>query len=116
MQPSDYYLLRVYTDEAALDGDRRVFEIIMERAKDEHMLGATVLRGRIGFGGGGRMHEGGFLNHNYPLVIEVVDEEERVRALAGQFGDLHGIGLMTLERIEVLRGGRAVIEDPGRVA
>ncbi len=115
MQLSGHYLLRIYTDEAALDGDRRVFEIILERARGEHMLGATVLRGRIGFGGGGRMHEGGFLNHNYPLVIEIVDEEERVRALAGQIGDLHGIGLMTLEKVEVLRGGRAVMDDAGRV-
>ena len=87
----------------------------MERASDERMLGATVLRGRIGFGGGGRMHEGGFLNHNYPLVIEIVDEEERVRVLAGQLGDLHGIGLMTLEKIEVLCGGRTLIDDAGRV-
>lgn len=115
MQPGGHYLLRIFTDEAALDGDCRVFEIIMERARSERMLGATVLRGRIGFGGGGRMHEGGLLNHNYPLVIEIVDEEDRVRTLAGQLEDLHGIGLMTLEKVEVLCGGRTVIDDPVRV-
>jgi PII-like signaling protein len=108
MQPNAHYLLRIYTDEAALDGDRRVFEIVMERARAERMLGATVLRGRIGFGGGGQMHEGGFLNHNYPLVIEIVDEEDRVRGLVGHLADLHGIGLMTLEKVEVIRGGRAL--------
>ena len=99
-------LLRIFTDEAALHGDRRLFEIVVDRARESGLLGATVLRGRVGYGHA-PAHPRGFLDHNYPLVIELIDEEHRLRAFVTSLSDLHGIGLATLEKVEPLIGGRA---------
>lgn len=99
-------LLRIYTDEAALDGDRRVFEVILAMAKDAGLIGATVLRGRSGFGRASRGRALGFIDQNYPLVIEIVDDEAALRGFVDRLRDLHGIGIATLERVETIIGGR----------
>lgn len=105
MSSHPHALLRIFTDEAALHGDCRLFEIVVARARENGLLGATVLRGRVGYGHA-PAHPSGFLDHNYPLVIELVDEEPRLRAFAASLSDLHGIGLATLEKVEPLIGGR----------
>ncbi len=102
-----YALLRIYTDEASLDGDARVFEVILKRAKDSGLLGATVLRGRVGFGRVAHAHPLGFLDHNYPLLVEIVDEAARLRSFVASLAELQGIGLATIEPVEILIGGRA---------
>lgn len=107
MSLKPHSLLRLYTDEAALYGDKRLFEVIMERAKEQSLLGASVFRGRVGYGHA-PSHPRGFLDHNYPLVIEVVDEEQRLRSFVTSLSDLHGLGLATIERVEPLIGGRGV--------
>lgn len=106
MEQSPHALLRLYTDEAALEGDQRLFEVVMARAKSERLLGVTVLHGMVGFGRSTRVHDHGLLSHNDPLLIEIVDEESRLRAFAATLHGLHGIGLMTLEKVDVLAGGR----------
>ena len=104
-------LLRVYTDEAALSGERRVFELVLDRAREARLIGATIHRAQAGFGHGNHLHKRGFLDHNYPVIIEVVDLEAQVRAFASSIAGIAGIGLVTLERIEVLHGGRALPLD-----
>lgn len=49
-------LLRIYTDETAYCGDRKVFEIVAERARDARLAGATVIEAMIGFGRSAHMH------------------------------------------------------------
>lgn len=97
-------LLRVYTDEDASCGDERVADLIVARARDHGLAGATVLRGRTGFGSGSEIHSHHLfgISDNPPVVIEIVDEEEKLRRFAGGQGELRGIGLITLERVEVL--------------
>ena len=101
-----YSLLRIYTDEMAMLGDRPVFEIIIEKAKQHHLLGVTVLRGRVGFGHKNLVHANRFLDHNYPLVVEIVDKEDLLKDLATEIRSLRGIGMITIERVELLLGGR----------
>lgn len=50
MTAKSYSLLRIFTDELAMSGDRPVFEVILEKAKAHKLLGVTVLNGRVGFG------------------------------------------------------------------
>lgn len=97
-------LLRAYTDEDASCGDERVADLIVQRAHDYGLAGATVLRGRSGFGGGSAIHSHHLfgISDNPPLVIEIVDGEEKLRAFMSELADLRNIGLITLERIEVL--------------
>ena len=74
------------------------------RANDNGRAGATVLRGRSGFGGGSEIHAHHLfgISDNPPLVIEIVDGEGKLRAFMTELTDLRNIGLITLERVEVL--------------
>ena len=122
MKTQQHSLLRVYTDEAALLGDRRIFEVVLERAREARLLGATVHRAQSGFGHNAHLHKRGFLDHNYPVIVEIVDTDERVRAFWASIAGLRGLGLVTLEKVETLFGGRvegeaaefnaSTLEDP----
>lgn len=101
---SDVKLLRIYTDEAAFHGDRKVFEEVASRARDARLAGATVLQALIGFGRSTHLHRPHVLEDDQSLVIEIVDREDRLRAFVASLGDIGGIGLITLEPVEVLLG------------
>src|SRR3546814_5546200 len=102
-------LLRLYTDENAHVGDRRVVDEIVRRAREAGLAGATALRGRIGFGGKAapiHHHHALGVGDNLPIVVEIVDSESKLRYFVEQrLDDLHHIGLITLERVEVLTRG-----------
>lgn len=105
--PTQAVLLRLYTDEDAMFGDRSLVEVIVHRARDAHLAGATALRGLMGFGGSARLHAHQLfdLGSNLPVVIEMVDDEDTLRAFLATLSDLRGIGLVTFEKVEVLRYG-----------
>lgn len=70
------------------------------------MAGLTVLRGVLGFGATGRPHTASLLrvSDSLPLVIEVVDSEERIAALWPSVEELFTTRcLITKERVHVLR-------------
>ena len=106
-------LLRIYTDEAARAGGRPLYESLVLQARDSGLAGATVLRGPMGFGLSHRLHTAKILDlsGNLPLVIEIVDAEPALRAFAAAISPIGDIGLVTLERVEVLHGVRPA---PGR--
>lgn len=105
--PGQAVLLRIYTDETALVGDRPLIDIIVARARDARLAGATVLRGRKGFGASTRVHENRAfdLSDNLPVVVEIVDQEAPLRAFLASLDDLKDIGLVTFEKVEVLHYG-----------
>lgn len=113
--PTQAVLMRIYTDEDALIGDRTLVETLVERARRAHLAGATVLKGRAGFGETSRLHSHRpfDLRDNLPVVIEIVDEEEKLRAFLGALDDLTDIGLVTFEKVEVLRYGGHHLPPPG---
>lgn len=100
-------LLRIYTDEAAYFGDRKVFAVIAGRARDAKLAGATVLSAIVGFGRSAHMHTRHVLDDDRSVVIEIVDEEAKLRSFVAGLGDLPDIGLMTLEQVEVLSASGA---------
>ena len=72
-----------------------------------HIAGATVLRGPMGFGRSSRLHTAKILrlSEDLPMVVEIVDAEERIQALLGAIEPMIGSGLVTLEKVQVLRYG-----------
>ena len=108
-----FRLLRIYTDEAAYFGDRRVFEVIASRARESRMDGVTVLEALFGFGRTAHSHSRHVLENDRALVIEIVDEESRLRAFVCTLSDIPDIGLMTLELVEVLGGAAGDFNRPG---
>lgn len=99
-------LLRIYTDEAAYIGDRKVFEYIASLARDRKMAGVTVLEALIGFGSSAQVHRRHVLESDRAVVIEIVDFDDALRAFVAMLDDVPDIGLITLEAVEVI-GGKA---------
>lgn len=95
-------LLRIFTDEAAYYGDRKLFEHIVELAREQNVAGVTVLEAMIGFGQSAHLHRKHVLESDRSLVIEVVDEERALRVFAANLQSIPEIGLITLEQVEVV--------------
>lgn len=97
-------LLRVYTDESARSGAKALFEAIVCKARDDGLAGATVLRGPMGFGHSHHIQNASILHlsANLPLVIEIVDSEEKLRAFVESLESMKDIGLVTLEKVQIL--------------
>ena len=108
--PARAALLRIYTEEARRDGTRALYESVVLKAREAGLAGATVLRGPMGFGESAQLHNANILDRsaNLPLVIEIVDAEDKLRAFAETLAGMKDIGLVTLEKIEVLHYGHAV--------
>ncbi|WP_454688208.1 DUF190 domain-containing protein [Achromobacter aloeverae] len=104
MRASAVKLLRIYTDESAYIGDQRAFEHIAELARDQKMAGVTVLQALLGFGGSAHVHRRRIFENDRAVVIEIVDEEPKLRAFIASVANVPDIGLMTLEAIEVVGG------------
>lgn len=112
MLSSKASMMRIYTDERAKAEGSPLFTEIVERARKVPLAGATVLRAVIGFGASGSVQRASILDlsGNLPLVIEIVDEDEKLRAFLNELEGLPDIGLVTLEEIEVLHYGRKRVE------
>lgn len=89
-----------------MHGDQSVMEILLERAKATKLPAVTVIFGRVGFGHTKLIHTTPFLDHYYLLVIEIVDEDPRLRAFAATIDRVKGIGLVIISGFDVLLGGR----------
>ena len=109
--PDPIKLMRLYTDEAAYFGDRKVFEIVTERARAAGVAGATVLRAQVGFGHKPHLHRRHLLDDDQALIVELLDHESRLRAFLEILSDLEHLGPVTLEAVEVLRWPDAAVES-----
>ena len=105
-------LLRIYTDEAAYFGDHKLFAVVATRARDAHLAGATILRAMVGFGRSAHIRRRHVLENEQSILIEIVDTETRLRAFVDALADLPGLGLITLETVEVLHTSHKVTLPP----
>jgi PII-like signaling protein len=105
--PHQAALLRIYTEESRRDGTRALYESVVLKARDAGLAGATVLRGSMGFGVSAQLHTATILDlsANLPLVIEIVDAEDKLRAFLAGLEGLGDLGLVTLEKVEVVHYG-----------
>ncbi len=100
-------LLRVFLGESDMLGGKPLYEEIVVRAKARGMAGASVLKGVIGFGKNSRMHTSHLLDlsTNLPVVVEMVDTEERIKEFLPELLPIANGGLVTLERLDVVQYG-----------
>ncbi len=110
--PHDAVLLRIFIGESDRHQHRPLYEAIVLKAREAHLAGATVLRGPMGFGKSSRLHTATILrlSLDLPMVIEIIDSEEKVRAFLPTLDGMIGGGLVTLEKVTVIdyRAGEAV--------
>jgi PII-like signaling protein len=112
--PEQGKLLRIFIGESDRWHHQPLYEAIVLKARELGLAGATVLRGPMGFGANSRLHTAKILrlSMDLPMVIEIVDTEEKVQLLLPHLEEMVLEGLVTLEEVQVLKY-RANQEKPG---
>lgn len=102
--PEDAILLRIFIGESDRWEHGPLYEAIVLKARELHLAGATVLRGPMGYGKTSRLHTAKILDlsTDLPLVIEIVDSEEKINILLPELDKMISGGLVTLEKVKVL--------------
>src|SRR4249920_922274 len=105
--PEDGYLLRIFIGESDQWHGQPLYEAIVLKARELHLAGATVLRGPMGFGASSRLHTTKILrlSEDLPLVIEIVDSEDKINSFLPALDEMMSSGLTTLEKVQVLQYG-----------
>jgi PII-like signaling protein len=105
--PRDAMLLRIFVSEDDRFEHRPLYEAIVLKAREMRLAGATVLRGSIGFGHASRLHTTKILRlaQDLPLVIEIVDTQEKIDTFLPMLDSMMPSGLVTLEKVQVLQYG-----------
>jgi PII-like signaling protein len=101
--PKEGKLLRIFVGESDKHEGVPLYEWIVRKARQDGLAGATVLRGLEGFGAHSRLHTAKILrlSADLPIVIEIVDTEEKVEAFLPAIDGVISEGLATLEKVEV---------------
>ena len=101
--PRDGKLLRVFIGENDRHEGMPLYEWIVRQAREQGLAGATVLRGLEGFGAKSRLHTAKILrlSSDLPIVIEIVDTEDKIEAFLVTIDDVVHDGLATVEKVEV---------------
>jgi hypothetical protein len=96
-------LLQIFLGESDRYGRRSLADAIVKRAREEGLAGATVLRGIEGFGASSTLHTTRILHlsQDLPVLIEIVDREDRIAAFLPVIDEMITEGLVTLENVHV---------------
>ena len=102
--PAEGKLLRIFIGEQDKWHGQPLYEAIIHLAKKEKMAGATALKGFMGFGAKSHMHTTKLLrlSEDLPIVIEIVESEEKINQFLPQLDEMVKDGLITLEKAHVI--------------
>jgi len=105
--PHDAVLLRIFFGEDDKYERLPLYEAIVLKAREMHLGGATVLRGCVGFGHSSHIHTTKILrlSQDLPIVVEIVDSQEKIDAFLPVLDGMMGSGLVTIEKVKVLQYG-----------
>lgn len=105
--PTDAMLLRIFIGETEKADSLPLYEAIVLAAREAGLAGATVLRGAAGFGHSSHLHTTKILrlSQDLPIIIEIADAKEKIEAFLPKLDAMMGSGLVTLEKVQVLRYG-----------
>jgi hypothetical protein len=102
--PSNGQLLRIFIGEADRWRGRPLYEALVKLAREQGMAGATVVKGMLGFGCKSHLHSAKILrlSEDLPIVVEMVDSEEKIAAFLPFLDEMVKEGMVTLEKASVL--------------
>ncbi|MEJ2376350.1 MAG: DUF190 domain-containing protein [Pseudolabrys sp.] len=105
--PRDAVLLRIFFGEDDKHGQLPLYEAVVVKAREMHLGGTTVLRGHVGFGHSSRIHTTKILrlSQDLPVVVEIVDSQEKIDAFLPILDGMMSSGLITMEKVQVLQYG-----------
>jgi PII-like signaling protein len=103
--PEQALLLRIFLGENDRSDGHPLYEAIVVKAREMGLAGATVLRGPLGYGHASRLHSAKILrlSSDLPMVIEIVDAEDKIEAFLPLLDAMMSGGLVTIERVQVRR-------------
>ena len=101
--PQEGSLLRIFIGESDRHQGKPLYEWLVQKARENHLAGATVLRGMMGYGAHSRMHTFKIerLSEDLPIIIEIVDIREKLEAFLALIDNVIDEGLATLEKAHV---------------
>lgn len=103
--PEEGMLLRIFIGEADSFKGKPLYEQIVLKARELNLAGATVIHGTMGFGAGSRIHTAKIvrLSEDLPIIVELVDTEEKLNSLMPFLDETVEEGLITMERVKVVK-------------
>ncbi len=112
--PGGDCLLRIYLGEDDRHNGRPLYEAVVHAAREAHLAGATVLKGSMGFGHASRIHTAKLLrlSEDLPIIVEIVDRWETIEAFLPRLDEIMSDGIVTLERVAVIRYRKGKKETP----
>ena len=102
--PEDALLLRIFLGESDRWEHLPLYEALVLKAKEYKMAGATVLRSPMGFGATSHLHTAKILqlSTDLPMIIEIIDTEEKINGFLPVLKSMMSGGLVTLEKMKVI--------------
>jgi PII-like signaling protein len=103
--PEEGMLLRIFVGETDQYKGKALYEQIVLKAREMNLAGATVVRGLMGFGADSRLHTAKLLrlSEDLPIIIEMVDTEEKLQGILPFLDEVVTEGLITLEKVRVIK-------------
>jgi PII-like signaling protein len=97
-------LLRIFIGESDHWHGKPLHLALVEKAREQRLAGATVLRGIEGFGANSVIHATRFLelSTDLPIVVEIADSEEEITKFLESVSEMVQEGMATLERVRVV--------------
>ena len=110
--PHEAMLLRIFIGESDRWKHQPLYQAIVLKARELHLAGATVLRGPMGFGKSSRLHTAKILrlSMDLPMIIEIIDSEEKIQSFLPVLDKMITGGLVTMEKVRALHYRGAVSE------
>jgi uncharacterized protein len=102
--PEDGCLLRIFLGDSDLWHGVPVYEALVLKARELGIAGATVFKGTMGFGAHSRIHTTKLLrlSEDLPVLVEIVDSQEKIQALLPKIDEMVQEGLVTMEKVQVI--------------
>jgi len=103
--PEEGMLLRIFVGESDMYNGKALYEQIVIKARELNLAGATAVRGIMGFGATSRMHTAKLLrlSEDMPVIVEIIDTEDKLNTLMPFLDEVVKEGLITLEKIRVIK-------------
>lgn len=105
MECKEALLVRVFFGEDDKHEGKPLYKYMVEFCRKNNIAGATVFRGILGYGKSSLIHKGGIfkLSSDLPIVVEIVDCEERIQEILPELSKMVKNGLITLEKVRVIK-------------
>lgn len=103
--PEEGKLLRIFIGESDTCKGKALYEVIVLKARELNLAGASVFRGIMGFGAASRIHSSKLLrlSEDLPVMIELVDTEEKIRQILPFLDETVKEGLITMEKVQIIK-------------